>query len=350
MAESQIVVCNLSKTYRVPEREPGLAASLRSLVRRRYREVQAVRDISFTVEAGEVVGFIGPNGAGKTTTLKMLSGLLYPTAGEARVLGAVPWERKSGYLRRISMVLGNKSQMSWDIPPLDTFCVLGEIYHVPPAELERTVDELVDLLDMQDLLAKPVRNFSLGERMKCELVAGLLHRPDVLFLDEPTLGLDVSMQGRLRRFLAEHNRRSGVTVILTSHYMADVVTLCPRVILIHQGCLLYDGDLSGLAHRLAPFKLIRVAVGNGGAGLGQDLELPPGAEVVERENGRLTLRVGRSEAPAITAHLLNRLSVADLAVEDPPIEAVIDQIYQEGVDQVEGADQVGGADRVGGNA
>jgi len=151
MTESQIVVCNLSKTYRIPEREPGLAASLRSLVRRRYREVKAVRDISFTVEAGEVVGFIGPNGAGKTTTLKMLSGLLYPTAGEARVLGAVPWERKSGYLRRISMVLGNKSQMSWDIPPLDTFCVLGEIYHVPPAELERTVDELVDLLDMQDL-------------------------------------------------------------------------------------------------------------------------------------------------------------------------------------------------------
>jgi ABC-2 type transport system ATP-binding protein len=342
MTESQIVVRNLFKTYRVPEREPGLAASLRSLVRRRYREVEAVRDVSFTVEAGEMVGFIGPNGAGKTTTLKMLAGLLYPTAGEARVLGAVPWERRPGYLRRISMVLGNKSQMLWDIPPLDTFRVLGEIYHVPPDEFERTLDELVDLLDMQDLLAKPVRNFSLGERMKCELVAGLLHRPKVLFLDEPTLGLDVSMQGRLRRFLAGYNRRSGVTAILTSHYMADVVALCPRVILIHQGRLLYDGELNGLARRLAPFKLIRVTLCNGRAGLGQDLELPPRAEIVERENGRLTLRVDRSEAPAITAHLLNTLSVADLAVEDPPIEAVIDQIYQEGVDQVEGADQVGG--------
>jgi len=334
MAEPQIAVRDLSKTYRVPEREPGLAASLRSLVRRTYREVEAVRDVSFTVEPGEMVGFIGPNGAGKTTTLKMLSGLLHPTAGQARVLGAVPWERRSGYLRQISMVLGNKSQMLWDIPPLDTFRVLGEIYHVPPAEFERTLDELVDLLDVRDLLTRPVRNLSLGERMKCELVAGLLHRPRVMFLDEPTLGLDVSMQGRLRRFLAEYNRRSGVTVILTSHYMADVVALCPRVILIHHGQLLYDGALDGLAERLAPFKLIRVAFGNGHAraskGRGHDLALPPGVDVVDREHGRLTLRVSRSEAAPITAHLLNTLPVADLAVEDPPIEAVIDQIYQEG--------------------
>jgi ABC-2 type transport system ATP-binding protein len=330
MAEPQILVRNLSKTYRVPEREPGLAASLKSLARRAYRDVEAVRDISFTVEAGEMVGFIGPNGAGKTTTLKMLSGLLYPTAGEAHVMGFVPWERKVDYLRRISMVLGNKSQMLWDIPPVDTFRVLGEIYHVPPVEFKRTLDELIDLLDMEELLTRPVRNFSLGERMKCELVAGLLHRPEVLFLDEPTLGLDVSMQGRLRRFLAEYNRRNGVTVILTSHYMADVVALCPRVILIHHGNLLYDGELSGLAERLAPFKLVRLALRNGHAGNGEGLELPPDTDVVERENGRLTLRVNRSEAPSITAHLLNTLPVADLAVEDPPIEAVIDQIYQGG--------------------
>ena len=225
MNQAQIVVQNLTKTYRVPERPPGLAASLKGLVRRTWREVEAVCEISFAVEAGERVGLIGPNGAGKTTTLKMLSGLLYPTAGEARVLGFVPWQRKHEYLRRISMVLGNKSQMMWDIPPLDTFAVLGEVYHVPQADWRRTVDELVDLLEMQDLLTKPVRNLSLGERMKCELVAGLLHRPDVLFLDEPTLGLDVSMQARLRRFLTEYNRRSQVTVILTSHYMADVVAL-----------------------------------------------------------------------------------------------------------------------------
>jgi ABC-2 type transport system ATP-binding protein len=331
MAESQIAVRNLCKTYRVPEREPGLIASLKGLVKRTTRDVEAVRSVSFTVAAGEMMGFIGPNGAGKTTTLKMLSGLLHPTAGEARVLGFTPWERKAEYLNRISMVMGNKSQMLWDIPPLDTFRVLAEIYHVGSADYKRTLDELVALLEMEDLLAKPVRSLSLGERMKCELVAGLLHRPQVMFLDEPTLGLDVSMQGRLRRFVAKVNQRSGVTVILTSHYMADVVALCPRVLLIHHGQLLYDGELNGLAERLAPFKLIRVALSS------TDCMQPPVAsalpenvDVVEREDGRLTLRVARSEAPSLTAHLLNTLPVADLSVEDPPIEAVIDQIYQGG--------------------
>jgi ABC-2 type transport system ATP-binding protein len=323
----QIQVRSLSKTYRVPEREAGLWASVKGLARRSYRDVEAVRDISFGVASGEMVGFIGPNGAGKTTTLKMLSGLLYPSAGEARVLGFAPWERQADYLRRISMVLGNKSQMLWDIPPLDTFRVLAEIYRVPPAAYQHALDELVALLDMEELLARPVRNLSLGERMKCELVAGLLHRPDVLFLDEPTLGLDVSMQARLRRFLAEYNQRSGVTVVLTSHYMADVVALCPRVILIHHGQLLYDGELKGLAERLAPFKLIRVALG----GSNWQFDQQAGVEVLEQGNGRLTLRVGRAEAPSLTAYLLDTLPVADLAVEDPPIEAVIDQIYQEGV-------------------
>lgn len=326
MSQPQIVVSNLSKTYRVPEREPGLGAALKSLAHRTYRDVEAVRDINFTVEAGEMIGFIGPNGAGKTTTLKMLSGLLHPTSGEARVLGFVPWQRKHAYLRRISMVLGNKSQMLWDIPPLDSFRTLSEIYRVPPADYQQTLDELIALLKMEELLTKPVRNFSLGERMKCELVAGLLHRPDVLFLDEPTLGLDVSMQGRLRRFFAEYNRRNGVTVILTSHYMADVTALCERVILIHHGELLYDGALQGLADKLAPFKLIRMALSKSS----DDFVLPDGTEVVEQENGRLTLRVPRLKTPAITSQLLNTLPVVDLAVEDPPIEAVIDQVYQEG--------------------
>ena len=330
MTRPPIVVEALSKTYRVPEREAGLKASLRGVLRRTYREVEAVRGISFIVEAGEMVGFIGPNGAGKTTTLKMLSGLLHPSAGEAWVLGHVPWQRDTDYLRRISMVLGNKSQMMWDIPPLDTFRVLGEIYHVPPAEFRHTLDELIELLEMQDLLAKPVRSLSLGERMKCELVAGLLFRPEVLFLDEPTLGLDVSMQSRLRRFLAEHNQRTGVTVILTSHYMADVVALCPRVILIHQGRLQYDGDLAELAERLAPFKLIRVTLADGLADPGSNLGLQGNARIIARENGRVTLRVDRAAAPSTTAHLLATLPVVDLAVEDPPIEAVIDQIYQNG--------------------
>jgi len=332
MTRAQIVVHKLTKTYRVPEREPGLGAALRGLVRRSCRDVEAVREIEFSIGAGERVGLIGPNGAGKTTTLKMLSGLLYPTSGTAQVLGFVPWQRKPAYLRRISMILGNKSQMLWDIPPLDSFAVLGEMYGVPKASLKATVDELIELLAMQELLQKPVRNLSLGERMKCELVAGLLHRPEVLFLDEPTLGLDVSMQARLRRFLTEYNQRSGVTVILTSHYMADVVALCPRVILIHHGQLLYDGELGTLATQLAPFKLIKVTLAgehkaSGGA---VHLELPSAVDLVERQNGQLTLRVARAEAPAMTANLLRALPVADLSVEDPPIEAVIDQIYQEG--------------------
>jgi ABC-2 type transport system ATP-binding protein len=336
--DAHIVARNLSKTYQVPERDPGLAAALRSLIRPATRDVNAVRDISFTINPGEAVGLIGPNGAGKTTTLKLLSGLLHPTSGVARVLGFTPWQRRPAYLRRISMVLGNKSQMIWDIPPSDTFHVLGEIYHVPSGEFERTLDELVNLLAMDDLLTKPVRNLSLGERMKCELVAGLLHRPDVLFLDEPTLGLDVSMQGRLRRFLADYNRRRGVTMILTSHYMADVIALCKRVILIHNGQLLYDGVLDGLAAKLAPFKLIRMSIPRGQSGEDSaeravpeiPADLLKGAELIERDNGRLTLRVARAEAPALTAQLLNRLPVADLSIEDPPIEAVIDQVYQEG--------------------
>lgn len=255
-----ITVEHLSKTYRVPVRPEGLGASIKSLVKRNYEDIPAVQDISFSVEAGEIVGLIGPNGAGKTTTLKLLTGLLHPTSGNAKVSGFTPWERKQDYLRQISMVLGNKSQMIWDIPPMDSFRVLGEIYAVPARQLHQTLEELFDLLSMRSLLAKPVRNLSLGERMKCELVAGLLHRPAVMFLDEPTLGLDISMQLRLRRFLAEYNRQIGVTILLTSHYMADVEALCSRVILIHHGQLLYDGELANLSLKLAPFKLLRLTL------------------------------------------------------------------------------------------
>lgn len=325
MHEFQICVENLTKVYRVPQREAGLRAAVRSLGRKVYTEIPAVRQISFTIEAGETVGFIGPNGAGKTTTLKMLAGLLHPTSGKAQVAGYTPWERKPDYLRRIAMVLGNKSQLMWDIPALDTFRVLGEIYHISRQEREDIVDELVDLLGVEGLLSRPVRNLSLGERMKCELIAALLHRPAVLFLDEPTLGLDVSMQRRLRKFIGEYNLRHGATVILTSHYMADVVELCPRVILIHHGQVVYDGQLAALGARLAPFKLVRLTLKEPPSG-----GLPEAAFVVEQENGRLTLRVRREETPALTAHLLSSLAVADLVVEDPPLEAVIDQIYQGG--------------------
>jgi ABC-2 type transport system ATP-binding protein len=325
MTQFQLIVQDLTKTYRVPEREPGLKASIRSLYHKTYREVPAVRSISFRIEAGERVGFIGPNGAGKTTTLKMLAGLLHPSEGEALVAGFTPWQRKPACLRQIAMVLGNKSQLMWDIPAHDTFRVLAEIYHVPPAQFDETLGELVNLLDLGDLLSRPVRNLSLGERMKCELAASLIHCPAVLFLDEPTLGLDVSMQRRLRQFIAEYNHRHNATVILTSHYMADVVELCPRVILIHHGELLYDGPLAGLSEKLAPFKLIRLALREPVGG-----NLPEAAHVVSQENGSLTLRVERRDTAAITAQLLRTLPVIDLSVEDPPIETVIDQIYQEG--------------------
>ncbi len=329
MSHPVIIVDHLTKTYRAPERQAGLNAAVRSLFKPAYCGVEAVRDVSFSVGAGEMVGLIGPNGAGKTSMLKMLAGLLHPSSGQARVAGFIPWRRQPAFLRQVSMVLGNKSQMLWDIPPMDTFYVLGEIYGLPRPVMRRTLDELVEMLGMRDLLTRPVRNLSLGERMKCELVAGLLHAPSVLFLDEPTLGLDVSMQTRLRSFIAEYNRVHGASVILTSHYMADVVALCSRVILIHQGAVLYDGGLNELAQRLSPFKVIRLGMGDGAApALLPDL--PDGVENLGCEDGRLVLRVPRASAAAITASLLGRLSVTDLAVEDPPIEAVIDRVYRGG--------------------
>lgn len=331
MTETIIAVKELSKNYRVPVRSEGLMSSLKSLVHPSYSQVKAVEDLNFEIGVGEMVGLIGPNGAGKTTTLKMLSGLLYPTAGEVRVAGYVPWERRPEYLRKISIVLGNKSQMLWDIPSMDSFRVLSEIYMVPEQEFRRTLDDLIDLLDMKDLLTKPVRNLSLGERMKCELTASLLYRPALLFLDEPTLGLDVSMQLRLRQFLKEYNRRNEVTVILTSHYMADVQALCPRVILIHYGKLLYDGALDGLARRLAPFKLIKITLDQKNGKTFQNFNQPDDkVELLEHEENRYVLRVEREQVPSLTARLLQSNSVTDLSIEDPPIEVVMDQIYTGG--------------------
>lgn len=329
MEQPQIQLNHLRKVYRVHEREAGAGASVLSLFRRHYKEVKAVEDVSFSVLPGEVVGFLGPNGAGKTTTLKMLAGLLHPTSGEARVLGHTPWKREPAYLRQISLVMGNRNQLLWDIPAMDSFLVNQAIYQVPEKQFRETLDELVELLDLSGLLKKPVRGLSLGERMKCELAASLLHRPAVLFLDEPTLGVDVTMQGRIRQFIADHNERHGATVLLTSHYMADVTALCRRIIVIHHGKLLYDGGLDALSDLIAPFKLVRLDVETE-----EDAkQVEAYGEVTQRDGTKVSLRLPRSETSSVVARLLSELPIVDLTVEDPPIEEVIEQVFKEGVEK-----------------
>jgi ABC-2 type transport system ATP-binding protein len=311
----------LSKYYQVPTREAGLNAAVKSLVHRTYRTVKAVDGITFNIVAGEVVGFLGPNGAGKTTTLKMLSGLLYPTSGEARVMGCEPSRRSKDYLRQITLVMGNRNQLTWDLPAVDSFELQRAIYAIPPVDFRRTLDEYTEMLDLKELLNKPVRNLSLGERMKVEIAGALLHRPAVLFLDEPTIGLDVTMQRRIREFVAEYNRRYGATVLLTSHYMADVEALCKRVIVIHFGRLLFDGDLSKLVERFSAFKTVNVTLSTAG------VDLSAYGEVISQQGGRATLRLPKAETPQVTARILAEQSVDDLTVEDPPIEDVIEQVF-----------------------
>jgi len=321
LSESVVHVSELTKVFKVPEREPGLRAAAKALVRRKTRDVHAVEAISFDIQPGEVVGFLGPNGAGKTTTLKMLAGLLYPTSGEARVLGHVPSRREKEYLRRMTMVMGNRNQLQWDIPALDSFELYRAIYRLRREDFLSMRDELVELLDVGDLVRKPVRNLSLGERMKVEIVGSLLHRPMVLFLDEPTIGLDVTMQKRIRTFVAEYNQRHGATVLLTSHYMADVEALCKRVIVIHHGRILFDGELTALAARFGAEKTIGVTLKEGTP------DLSAYGTVIGSEDGKITLKVSRADAPAIAGRLLHDLQVADLTIEDPPIEDVIESVF-----------------------
>jgi ABC-2 type transport system ATP-binding protein len=321
LSDSVVHVNELTKIFKVPEREPGLRAAAKALVRRQTREVHAVEAISFEIEPGEVVGFLGPNGAGKTTTLKMLAGLLYPTSGEARVLGHVPSRREKDYLRRMTMVMGNRNQLQWDIPALDSFELYRAIYRLRRDDYLAMRDELVELLDVGDLVRKPVRNLSLGERMKVEIVGSLLHRPQVLFLDEPTIGLDVTMQKRIRTFVAEYNQRHGATVLLTSHYMADVEALSKRVIVIHHGQILFDGALASLANEFAAYKTIDVLLENGNA------ELDGYGEVISRDGDRAILRVPKAETSRVAARLLSEHEVLDLTIEEPPIEDVIEMVF-----------------------
>jgi ABC-2 type transport system ATP-binding protein len=320
-ASPTIRVRDLKKTYVVSRREAGIGAALAGLVHRKKEDVPAVAGISFDLEPGEIVGFLGPNGAGKTTTLKMLSGLLHPTGGGISVLGFVPWKREKSFLRRITLVMGQRNQLVWDIPASDSFELHRAIYGIPAADYRRILDELTALLELEPLLSKPVRNLSLGERMKCEIAGALLHRPSVVFLDEPTIGLDVTMQRRIRTFIAEYRRRIGATVLLTSHYMADVEALCKRVIVIHRGKLLFDGELAGLVRRFTAHKTIVIQLGD------CDADLRSYGEVVSCIDGLATLRVPKADTACITERLLADLPITDLTVEDPPIEEVIERVF-----------------------
>ncbi len=323
---ADIHVQDLVKHYVVPEREGGLRASFRSVFRRSHRLVRAVDGISFVVEPGEIVGFLGPNGAGKTTTLKVLSGLLHPTAGEVSVLDVTPWDRKADFLSQITLIMGQRQQLYWDLPAADTFLVNKAVFGIDDGVYRATVDRLSRLLELEDLLTKPVRQLSLGERMKVELAAGLLHRPRVLFLDEPTIGLDVTMQQRIREFVAAYNAETGATVLLTSHYMADVKALASRVIVIDNGRLLYDGRLAGLVERYAPHKTITLHLERPIDG--RDLSRFGEAELVDELQVRV--RTAKDDAPEVTARMLAELPVSDLSVEDPPLEDVIDQVFRSG--------------------
>ena len=324
--EPDIRVEGLGKTFRVPEREAGLRASVRSLVRRTTRDVVAVGGIDFAVDPGEMVGFLGPNGAGKTTTLKMLSGLLFPSTGTVSVLGHVPSRREKDFLRRITLVMGNRNQLQWYLPALDTYAMNRAVYRIPEAGFRRTRDELVELLEIGDQVRKPVRQLSLGERMKAEVCGALLHSPQVLFLDEPTIGLDVTMQKRIRAFLAAYNARQGATMLLTSHYMADVQALCKRVVVIDAGTILYDGSLRALSTRFAQRQTITATIPDRTAldSLGSL------GEVVSVDGDRVTLRVDKDRSAAVAGRLLAEHGVTDLTIEDPPVEDVIEQVFAAG--------------------
>ncbi|EHR52417.1 ABC-type uncharacterized transport system, ATPase component [Saccharomonospora marina XMU15] len=325
MTELVIRAGGLRKSYRVIERDAGVRAALKNLVRREVRTVTAVDGITFAIEAGEVVGFLGPNGAGKSTTLKMLAGLLHPTAGELAVLGHLPWKRKREYLTRIAMVMGNRNQLNWDIPAIDSYEVNRSIYQIPAARFRSTLAELIELMDIGDLVRKPVRTLSLGERMKAEIVGSLLHVPQVLFLDEPTLGLDVTAQRRLRRFVAEYNARHGATVLLTSHYMADVQALCDRVIVIDKGTLRYDGPLSALAGRVMTHRELVLTLA------GPVPDFSRYGDVLAVDGNTVRLRVPRDEAAAVTAQVLARHGLTEFSSVDPSMEEVIELLFAVGV-------------------
>jgi ABC-2 type transport system ATP-binding protein len=320
-----IVVSGLTKTFRTYKKQPGFRGALKGLWRRKYEQTFAVKDVSFAIEPGELVGFLGPNGAGKTTTLKMLAGLLYPTSGSADVLGYVPWERKDGYRRQFALLLGQKNQLWWDLPARESFELNAKIYGIDQAALERTVTHMSELLDVRDKLNVSVRELSLGERTKMELIASLLHQPKVLFLDEPTIGLDVVSQKTVREFLREHNAQQKTTILLTSHYMADIQELCDRVIIIDHGTIFFDGRLSEIVDRFADSKLVTIQCE--GAASRPAADLAKYGEIVQQTPGNIQLKVKRDRVIPVCKALLDELPVTDIDIQEVPIEEVIRRIF-----------------------
>lgn len=321
-----IEVSQLTKCFRTYQKEPGFAGAVRGLFRRTYQTKFAVREVSFRVDEGEFVGFLGPNGAGKTTTLKMLAGLMYPTGGTARVLGFIPWERADAYRRQFALLLGQKNQLWWDLPARDSLELNAKIYDLPKARFERTIGELSELLGVKDKLATAVRELSLGERMKCELIAALLHEPRVLFLDEPTIGLDVVSAKVVRDFLRRHNRERHTTLLLTSHYMADIQELCERVIIIDEGRVFFDGKLDAVLDRFADFKVVTLNLDPTQPCL--ECDVSAYGEVVERSAITLKLRIKRDRVISAVKALLDELPVKDFVVEEVPIEEIIRRVFQ----------------------
>ncbi|MDB6027575.1 MAG: natA 1 [Verrucomicrobiales bacterium] len=323
-----IEVNGLTKAFRTYKKSPGFVGALRGLVHRKYEQTIAVKDVGFKVEEGELVGFLGPNGAGKTTTLKMLSGLLYPTSGSASVLGYVPWERQDGYRRQFALLLGQKNQLWWDLPALESLELNAKIYGISKTDFNRTVDEMTELLAIKEKLNVMVRELSLGERMKMELIAALLHQPKVLFLDEPTIGLDVISQKTVREFLKAYNAKKKTTILLTSHYMADIQELCDRVIIIDHGTIFFDGRLHEILDRFADSKLITIQCGSVGGNVAcSSKDLGKYGEVVEQTANTVKLKVQRSRVISVCKALLDELPVTDIDIEEVPIEDVIRSIF-----------------------
>ena len=320
-----IEVSHLTKAFRTYKKDPGFGGAVKGLFRRKYEQTLAVKDVSFRIEPGELVGFLGPNGAGKTTTLKMLAGLLYPTSGSARVLDYVPWERQDGYRRQFALLLGQKNQLWWDLPARESFDLNARIYGIPNEAMQRTIAEMSDLLKVGDKLNVSVRELSLGERAKMELIASLLHQPKVLFLDEPTIGLDVVSQKTVREFLREHNAKHKTTILLTSHYMTDIQELCKRVVIIDHGTIFFDGSLSEVVDRFADSKLVTIRCE--GANPCATTELSKYGEVVDQGPAGIQIKVKRERVIAVCKALLDELPVTDIDIQEVPIEEVIRRIF-----------------------